>query len=115
MVMDSLGVSTVQRGDHSGHFPVNAVTSRRALSSGKAQARSSGSQWTTHVGGVGGASGRLLGTLPSSSKCKVPELPDKPQESPEFELQINNDCFFSINTSQAVLRHDVFLFPLWEP
>ena len=64
------------------------------------------------MGGVGGASGRLVGTLPSSSKCKVPELPDKLQESPESELQINNECFFSINTSQAVLRHGVFLFPI---
>ena len=64
------------------------------------------------MGGDGGASGRLVGTLPSSSKRKVPELPDKLQDPPEFELQINNECSFSTNTSQTGLRHSEFLFPI---
>lgn len=43
--------------------------------------RSSGSQGATHVGRAGGVWGYLMGTTSSPSKCKVPELPDKLQDS----------------------------------
>lgn len=67
-----------------GTFPRNAAASWTSSSSRKAQARSPGSQWTTH-GRMGVPLAALVGILPSSCKCKVPDAARQIYGLPEFE------------------------------